>query len=98
MNRHDQLLSAVIAVVCVSSTGCLGPSKANIALRKENQELQQRIWSLERARQGDLQRIAAIEQPSTRPTLPYAEMQKLYTAHGLSFGDAQRRIQAKRAG
>lgn len=86
MNRHDQLLTAVATIVCVTLCGCLGPSKANIELRKENQELQQRVWDLERARQGDMQRIAAIEQPSTRPTLPYAELQKLYTAHGLMFG------------
>ncbi len=86
MNRHEQLLSAVAAVICVSLCGCFGPSKANTDLRKENQELQQRVWNLERARQGDLQRIAAIELPSTRPTLPYSEMQKLYTAHGLTFG------------
>lgn len=72
--------------MCVSLCGCLGPSKANIELRKENQQLQQRVWDLERARQGDQQRIAAIEQPSTRPTLPYSELQTLYTAHGLSFG------------
>lgn len=65
--------------------GC-APSKVNIQLRKDNQQLQQRVWDLERLRQGDQQRIAALERPTTVPSLSYEQLQKLYTAHGLSFG------------
>jgi hypothetical protein len=81
---------AFIAYLCLSvlaaGAGCTGPSKGNIDLRKQNQQLQTEIDQLKRQRQGDLDRIRGLEQSTAVKTLPQVQLDRLYTAHGLSFG------------
>jgi hypothetical protein len=75
-------LAACLAV----GAGCL-PSTANIKLRKENQELRDQVEKLQRQRKGDAERIQALLGSTSRPAaIPQPELDRLYTAHGLSFG------------
>ncbi len=75
-----------VSTLAVVLAGC-GPSPANIELRKERQQLLARVQELETLRQGDLARIKALEQQQDIPALvPQKKLERLYTAHGLSFG------------
>lgn len=75
----------VIALLLIALVGC-SPSKANIQLRKENEQLRAQVAKLENTRQADHARIHTLEGPVTRPILPETELVRLYTAHGLSLG------------
>jgi hypothetical protein len=70
--------------------GCFlikNPDKANIALRKENQQQKDRITELERKAQGDDAMIRSLqEQRGTLPTLPRDRLQKLFTTHDIKLG------------
>lgn len=60
---------------------------ANIQLRKDNQQLRDRIAQLETQSQADRQRIAGLEkQATTVPVLAQQQLDKLFTAYGLKFG------------
>lgn len=76
-------------LICIAAAvlaGC-APSSANIKLRKENQQLQDRIAALETRRSGDLASIKAMESQSAIPPLvPQSKLEGLFTAHGLTFG------------
>lgn len=63
------------------SNGCSGPSRANIALRKENQQLKTQVAELERARKA----AQGSRYLSTRPT-DGVDLDRLYVASDLSFG------------
>lgn len=85
-----RVICLALAGVIVAGSGC-GPSGAHTTLRKENQQLQAEVAQLKRLREGDLARIRGLEGsggagPATRPMLPQHELDRLYTAHGLSFG------------
>jgi hypothetical protein len=67
--------------------GCSKPNQANIKLRKDNQELRSNIESLRRLREGQKATIAALESHATTvPVLPVAQLEELFTVHGLKFG------------
>jgi len=67
--------------------GCGSPSAANIELRKQNQDLQDKITTLTRAREADAATISALQQKvGTLPTLPQDRLEKLFTTHGLKLG------------
>jgi hypothetical protein len=67
--------------------GCGRPNQANIALRKENQDLQKQLADAQSQLQlqGNIIRAYQAHQP-TVPTLPPDELDKLFTTHGIAFG------------
>jgi hypothetical protein len=67
--------------------GCKGPSKANIELRKQNQELRSKVDDLERRHTADAAQLRAMESgsPSTVPSLPQARLNQLFTVHGIQL-------------
>src|SRR5690242_16579638 len=67
--------------------GCGSPSAANIQLRKQNQELNDRVTQLQRDLAGANASIRALERRATTlPTLPQDRLAKLFTTHGLKLG------------
>lgn len=77
------LCSSVALFLC----GCGSPSKANIALRKENQELTARVQALEIARKADAAALRAAEQSKgTLQMLPKERLDRLFTATDLKIG------------
>lgn len=82
-----RILAVAALVGAISLAGCRGPSQANIALRKENQQLRKQIEDLNRQHEADQKTIAALE--SNHPTprqLAESEIQKLFTTHGFKLG------------
>jgi hypothetical protein len=72
-------------VVLIS--GCGKPNAANIALRKENQALQEKIDRLEQARKSDAAAIRALEgSKGTLPTLPQDRLDLLFVPTELKIG------------
>jgi len=81
------LASALVFVVAAFAQGCTTPSAANIALRKENQQLHEQIDQLTRAREADALTIGSLEaKTGTLPTLPTTRLAQLFTAQGLKLG------------
>jgi hypothetical protein len=66
--------------------GCTTPDKANIALRKQNQQLHEQITTLQRVHQADQATLAGLQAGSTVPTLPQDRLEQLFTVHGFSIG------------
>jgi hypothetical protein len=66
---------------------CTTPNKANILLRKENQDLHDRVTRLERTHEADRAKIAGLESSATTlPSLPPNRLDELFTVHGLRIG------------
>ena len=62
------------------------PSKANITLRKENQQLQGQIDQLKRQHEADKASIAGLSQRiGTVPTLEPARLDRLFTVHNIEL-------------
>ena len=69
------------------AVGCAKPDKANIALRRQVQDLESQISNLKRQRDGDLATIRALESRGTTvPTLPQERLDQVFTTHGLKLG------------
>jgi hypothetical protein len=85
-------LASIPVAICLTPAlgGCFlikNPDKANIALRKENQEQAARIAELERQAAGDAAMIRSLQdRAGTLPTLPYERLQRLFTTHDLQLG------------
>ncbi len=80
-------LLGTLAGALVMASGCSGPSQANIELRKQNQDLQDKITQLDRQHQADLGTILGLEaNTKTELTLPQHQLDELFTAAGLQFG------------
>lgn len=78
--------TGALSLLPVLCTGCFGPSRANIELRKQNQQLQARVDDLERQTRGDHRVIAGLrDRQGTLPTLPTTRLAQLFTTHGLEF-------------
>src|SRR5260221_11218372 len=76
-----------VLLLLLTSAGCGSPSAANITLRKQNQELQEQITTLTRAREADAATIAALQQRvGAVATLPQQRLEKLFTVHGIKLG------------
>jgi hypothetical protein len=74
------------SVVLISS-GCAGPSKANIELRRQNQALRDQIDDLNRRHEADQATIKGMQSNVPLvPTLPEDRLAKLFTTHGLRLG------------
>src|SRR5688572_14588101 len=85
VGRAGSPLAALGLAAVVS--GCTKPSAANIQVRKENQDLRDRIASLEKAREADAATIRSLESRiGTVPTLPKERLDRLFTVHGLNLG------------
>ena len=75
------------AMLVVLVAGCGKPSAANIHLRTQNQKLQSQLDDLQRRLYGAQAQIQALESRATTvPVLPAAQLDKLFTTHGLSLG------------
>jgi hypothetical protein len=67
--------------------GCTTPDKANIALRKQNQQLQEQVTTLQRVHAADQAAIAGLRHAgATLPTLPPERLDQLFTVHGFTIG------------
>jgi outer membrane murein-binding lipoprotein Lpp len=79
------LCALVVPLLFVA--GCSKPDKANIALRKQIQDLESQISNLQRQRDGDQATIRALESRATTiPTLPHDRLEQVFTTHGLKIG------------
>ena len=77
----------VMALALGAITGCAKPNQANILLRKENQILTKQVEQLRQQLEMDRVLIAGLQaRPTTIPSLPADELDKLFTTHGLQFG------------
>jgi hypothetical protein len=76
------------AIVAFSlASGCSSPDKANIEIRKQKQQLESKIESLERQHAADVASIRSLESRATTvPTLPNDRLDKLFTVHGITLG------------
>lgn len=75
--------------MCVAALlgGCGKPNQANIALRKQIQDLQQELAGVRQAREADQARLRGLEaRATTVPTLPQEQLDRLVTTHGLQIG------------
>lgn len=68
--------------------GCFSkPNQANIGLRKEKQELEQKIEAMQVELEGERRVIASLrENVPTQPVLPPERQAKLFATRGLAFG------------
>jgi hypothetical protein len=80
-------LSPWVLLGSLALAGCTTPNKANILLRKENQNLRDRLALLERTHDADRARIRGLETSATTlPSLPADRLDELFTVHGLRIG------------
>jgi len=79
--------AAITFLALGALAGCAGPSKPNIELRKQNQQLEAKIDQLQRGHDADQATIRALQagRPTTR-TLPQSELDQLFTTASLRFG------------
>lgn len=81
LHLHLWLLLLLLAI------GCGGPSKANIELRRQNQELRDQVQHLQLQREAQAATIRALERrQATVETLPQERLDRLFTAHGVRIG------------
>ena len=81
----DFTIVAMLVVLVAAVPGCGKPSSANIALRKENKALRDKVESLERQHNADVASLRAGG-ATTVPSLPQTQLEKLFTVHGIEFG------------
>jgi hypothetical protein len=68
--------------------GCGRPHRANVELRRVNQQLESRIDELERLRAAERARVQALEKSvGTLPTLPQERLDAMFTVHNIRIGD-----------
>ncbi len=80
-------LTLIGATLAISSAGCGTPNQANIALRKQNQQLQIELDQLRKQQAMAAQQIAGLQaRDLTEPTLPPEQLAKLVTTHGIRLG------------
>jgi hypothetical protein len=87
--RGSAFFTAAAAAVCAAllSAGCGSPNVPSIAVRKENQSLRDQLATLQRARDADAATIKSLESHATTvPSLPNAQLENLFTTHGLALG------------
>src|SRR5688572_30035216 len=77
-------VSALLLVLC---SACGTPNAANIALRKQNQDLQSRLDQLRLELRAAQASVSALESnATTAPILPSQRLEKLFTTHGIQIG------------
>jgi hypothetical protein len=81
------LVTSVCLIFGAIASGCGSPNRANILLRKENQDLHARLGQLQKRQEADQRTIAGLENSRpTVPTLPATQLAQLFTTHGIGFG------------
>jgi outer membrane murein-binding lipoprotein Lpp len=87
MNRLSIASVVVVIIATALSSGCSSPNAASIKVRRENQDLRNKVAELERRERAHLAQIRAMESKATTvPSLPNERIETLFTAHGLRFG------------
>jgi hypothetical protein len=88
MHNPPRLLAALTCCVAgIAAIGCGTPNKANIELRKQNQQLQAQIKTLVKQVEGDQNVIRGLrDRVGTLPTLPTTRLTQLFTTHSIRFG------------
>jgi hypothetical protein len=77
----------ILTLLLLAATGCGSPNTASIVVRKQNQDLQDQIATLTRAREADAATIRGLqERIGTVPTLSQERLEKLFTTHGIKLG------------
>jgi hypothetical protein len=87
-HARQLILLILIAAGMTGAGGCVGrPNQANILLRKQKQELEEKIAGLEREKARDAALIRALQddRPSV-PTLPSQRLSELFTTRAIEFG------------
>src|SRR5438132_393180 len=75
-----------ILLLILAAAGCGGPSKANVTLRKENQDLKQQVETLKRQHEADIASLVASSQPSTTPSgVPVSRLDRAFTAAAIKI-------------
>ena len=76
-----------LTVGSVALCGCSAPNSANIALRKQVQDLQDRVVRLDREHAADLATTrASTSRPVGSPDLSPRQLDTLFTVHGVRLG------------
>jgi len=89
MTPRSRILTVATLLLPVAAlAGCIGkPNQANIDLRKEIQQLQEKVTTLDQQHRADRAEIMALRQSTpTQPSLPSGQLERLFTTHGLKFG------------
>jgi outer membrane murein-binding lipoprotein Lpp len=85
--QRFSIASVVVVTATALLSGCGKPNVASISVRRENQDLRNKVAELERREQAHLAQIRAMESRATTvPSLPNERLDTLFTAHGLRFG------------
>jgi hypothetical protein len=78
---------AAMMLCAVTTPGCGGPNRANVELRRELQQQEERIAQLQRDREADRSTIRALQsERGTVPTLPQERLDELFTVVDISIG------------
>lgn len=86
-SRHLLICVCLCSCAVLFISGCGSPSAANIALRKENQALSDRIAQLELANRSSAAAVRAAEEAKgTLQTLPQDRLDRMFLATGLKIG------------
>lgn len=87
-SRKTALIQGILFSSLVLVAGCgPGPSRANIELRQQNQQLRDEIAELQRQRAADAATITALQRNATTvPSLPQERLEKLFTVAGIQLG------------
>src|SRR3954468_22649253 len=81
------MLAIFAAAIVAISAGCYHPSEANIQLRKDKQQFQEQVATLQQQLQAAQARIAGLEQQhGTLPSLPQERLDRMVTVHGIKLG------------
>src|SRR5262245_23071619 len=75
-------------LAALAQGGCKGPNQANIELRKENQQLREKVDDLNRRHDADVAQIRGMQAQSGSvvPTLSPGRLDHLFTVHGIQLG------------
>jgi hypothetical protein len=76
----------VLVLLIVSLAGCARPNRANIELRREVQQLQERLETLQLENDQLRSQLRVAESRGTIDTLPQARLESLFTVAGVRFG------------
>ena len=85
--RAKPTLQPWIGIALLVGAGCGPPNRANIELRKENQQLKSQVTQLQQENRANLNVIQGLrDRQGALPTLPATRLAQLFTTHGLEFG------------